>query len=150
MTYQVIPGPPSAGVSTLEVFQSAQAMCHHALGRCRIRGGHLEAMGEARNDVQFCEYPGGHQPACILDVLVPQDVDITDVDVTVTLIHMNDISINRLEIGHAADSRALVMPKGPSVSNVARVAATCSSTVVGLEPPITSTRLFMPEKTPSR
>ena len=51
---------------------------------------------------------------------------------------------------HAAGSRASVIPKGPSVSNLARVVSTCSSTVTGLVPPITSTRLFMPEKTPSR
>jgi hypothetical protein len=34
----------------------------------------------------------------------------------------------------AAASRASVIPNGPSVSNVPRVAATCSSTVVGFDP----------------
>ena len=51
---------------------------------------------------------------------------------------------------HSVRSRASVIAKRPSVSNRERVVATYSSTVVGLVPPITSTRLLTPANTPSR
>jgi hypothetical protein len=58
-----------------------QARCDDPLGRDRVRGEHVEAMGEARDDMEFVGNPTSHQAACVLDALVSPDVEVADFDI---------------------------------------------------------------------
>ncbi|WP_297725385.1 hypothetical protein [Mycobacterium sp.] len=63
------------------VQQPAWAIRGDALVRCRIWGDHLKAAGQAGHHVQSSRNSSRHQPAGVLDVLVPRDVEVADIDV---------------------------------------------------------------------